>query len=456
MVDAHSSPAFADQRRISVDGHQPGLPAQEKPGLRDLPFPGHLPVPGCRCRSVRIEAVVPDLVELPVRDVDEEPCDEAGDAVRDILPAAFPAFLEPVVLVRIVVPGHRPGLLVEAVDSPLADRRMGGVSGDVSREHREIRQAVCLPSRPADIEPFPVLLLRLPGQAPESACLPWRILPEPSFHRRKEGVPESLPHGFEGEERDMAELPVAGRIALGDEDMEMGMPFQVPAERVEERYEPELPVLLLSGNRGALEDRSVEGLRDRIEQDVEPAAVFPEPRPEPLRHREDELPVRDVVQLLLDGKRDQVPVLLPAGRAEPGLAGEPDEDVVVAFRAFRNPVPVLQLAAFERLLHVLDDRRPCQLRRILLLEILPAFLDDVPDADLSALSPRLEGVAESAYEIGQGVASGVSRNQKPLTELAFLVVGLLCEVRMRITAPLHDDMLASAHRKRLARRLATR
>lgn len=118
MVDAHSSPAFADQRRISVDGHQPGLPAQEKPGLRDLPFPGHLLVPGYRCRSVRIEAVVPDLVELPVRDVDEEPCDEAGDAVRDILPAAFPAFLEPVVLVRIVVPGHRPGLLVEAVDSP--------------------------------------------------------------------------------------------------------------------------------------------------------------------------------------------------------------------------------------------------------------------------------------------------------------------------------------------------
>lgn len=168
------------------------------------------------------------------------------------------------------------------------------------------------------------------------------------------------------------------------------------------------------------------------------------------------MPVRDVVQLLLDGKRDQVPVLLPAGRAEPGLAGEPDEDVVVAFQAFRNPVPVLQLAAFERLLHVLDDRRPCQLRRVLLLEILPAFLDDVPDADLSALSPRLEGVAESAYEIGQGVASGVSRNQKPLTELAFLVVGLLCEVRMRITAPLHDDMLASAYRKRLARGLATR
>lgn len=96
MVDVHSSPASADQRRISVDGHQPGLPAQEKPGLRDLPFPGHLPVPGYRCRSVRIEAVVPDLVELPVRDVDEEPCDEAGDAVPDILPAAFPAFFDDV------------------------------------------------------------------------------------------------------------------------------------------------------------------------------------------------------------------------------------------------------------------------------------------------------------------------------------------------------------------------
>ena len=138
MVDAHSSPAFAEQGRIAVDGHQPVLPAQEKPGLRDLPFPGHLPVPGYRCRSVRIEPVVPDLVELPVRDVDEEPCDEAGDGIRHVLPPPLLPFLQPVVLVRVVVPGHRPGLLAEAVDSPLADRRMGGVSGDVSREHREV------------------------------------------------------------------------------------------------------------------------------------------------------------------------------------------------------------------------------------------------------------------------------------------------------------------------------
>ena len=91
MVDAHSSPAFAEQGRIAVDRHQPVLPAEEPPDFRALQLRGHLPV------------------------------------------------------ARVVVPGHGPRLLVEAVDSPFADRRMGGVSCDVSREHREVRMRVMAP-----------------------------------------------------------------------------------------------------------------------------------------------------------------------------------------------------------------------------------------------------------------------------------------------------------------------
>ena len=48
-------------------------------------------------------------------------------------------------------------------------------------------------------------------------------------------------------------------------------------------------------------------------------------------------------------------------------------------------------------------------------ELLAVLHEKIP-----SLSPCLQGVAEHAYEIGQGLASGVSRNQKPLTELAFL------------------------------------
>ena len=76
--------------------------------------------------------------------------------------------------------------------------------------------------------------------------------------------------------------------------------------------------------------------------------------------------------------------------------------------------------------------------------------------DLPSLSPRLEGVAEPAYEIGEDGVPRVSRSAKPVMELALLEIGLLREVRMRVMAPLHADILASGIPKRLALRLATR
>ena len=456
MVDAHSSPAFAEQGRIAVDRHQPVLPAEEPPDFRALQLRGHLPVARARTRPVGVEPVVPDLVELPVRDVDEEACDEPGDGIRHVLPPPLLPFLQPVVLVRVVVPGHGPCLLVEAVDSPFADRRMGGVSCDVSREHREVCQPVRLPSRAVHVEAVRVLSLRTAGLQPEGALLVRRVLPEPFFPSGEELVPESLPHRLEGEVGDMVQLPVVRGIALRDQHMEMRMPFQVSSERVEERYEPELPFFSLPCQGRASEQGLAERLPHGFEQHVQPAPVFPEPGPEPLRNGEDELPVRDVVELLLDRCGYPVAVLLPAGGTEPRLAREADDGVVVAFRAFRYPVPVFQLAAFQRLLHVLDDRRPGQLGCVLLLEVRPALLDDVHDPDLPPLSPCLQGVAEHAYEIGEDGVPRVSCSAKPVMELALLEIGLLREVRMRVMAPLHADILASGIRKRLALRLATR
>ena len=105
---------------------------------------------------------------------------------------------------------------------------------------------------------------------------------------------------------------------------------------------------------------------------------------------------------------------------------------------------------------LLDDRRPGQLGCVLLLEVRPALLDDVHNSDLPPLSPCLHGVAEPAYEIGEDWVPRVSRSAKPVMELALLEIGLLREVRMRVMAPLHADILASGIRKRLALRLATR
>ena len=446
MADPHSSPAFADQRGIPVDGHQHALPPQEAPVFRVLPPRRHSLVHGSSRRSVRIEPVVPDLLELAVRYVDDESGDERGDGVGHVHSSPLPALLEPVVLVRVVVPGHGALPSVEPVDPSFAYRRVRGIARHVLRKLDEVRPPVCLPSRAPDIEPLRVLRLRRARVRPEGPYPARRVLLQPSFHRRQERVHESLSPRLEGEVGDVPE-PSSGGIAFRDQDVEVRMPLQVSPEGVEERDEAEPAVLFLPCGRGISRHRLGERLRHRGEQDVEHAAVLPEPWSQPLRHGKDELSVGDPVELLADGCRNPVPVFFSARGAEPRFAGEQDEDVVAAPGAFRDHVSVLQLSASEGLLHALDDSGPGESVHVFSLEGLPPLIEDVPDPDLAALSSCLQAVVEGPDEVRERVAPGRGCRKEPVAELPLPVIRVRLEVRMREMPSFHIDIVTSGQEK---------
>ena len=177
------------------------------------------------------------------------------------------------------MPDHLVFFLAELVDPPFAYRRMGSVSGDIFRELGKVGQPVGLHSWAVDIESLTVFPFCRPGGLPECACLFRRVLPEPFFHFRKKREHEPFPHGIEREEGDVMKLSVLCRIAFGDKHMKMGMPLQIPSERMEKRYEPQLAVLPLLRKGRACEDSFVERGCDGIEKDVQHSSVLPEPAP---------------------------------------------------------------------------------------------------------------------------------------------------------------------------------
>ena len=188
---------------------------------------------------------------------------------------------------------------------------------------------------------------------------------------------------------------------------------------------------------------------DGIEKDVKRSAVLPEPAPQHLRDRKDELPVRHVIELFPDRRRDHVPVFLSAGRAEPGLACESDDVGVVAFGAFRDHESHVEPSALQRPLDAFDHSRPLQPCDVFLLEILPSCLEYVDDPVLASFPSGLRAVVEKPDQVCEGVASCMAGNVKTVAEKHFLVIGVLLEVRMRIISLFHINMVTCVYRKRL-------
>lgn len=121
------------------------------------------------------------------------------------------------------------------------------------------------------------------------------VLAQPSLHGREKLVHEPFPHCLEREEQNVVHLSVVGGIAFRHKDMQVWMPLQVTAERVQERYVAELPLLTCRGKRSLSEYRILKGIGDGREEHVKHPAVLPEPWAEHLRDGEDELPVGNVV-----------------------------------------------------------------------------------------------------------------------------------------------------------------
>lgn len=92
----------------------------------------------------------------------------------------------------------------------------------------------------------------------------------PHFGQMSTG--ESLDAGFKHPKKDVELdflLAPAAQAPLRHQDVDVRVPFHVPAERVEERYEAEPPFLLPVGERGLAPQKGVEGPADGIEKRVE-------------------------------------------------------------------------------------------------------------------------------------------------------------------------------------------
>ena len=135
VVYHHPRAAFAPGR-IVAEGHPQALGpcvALRHPG--ELRRREEQPGLGLGLAFVRVEAVVPYLLEPLVGDVDEQPFDEVLGALGDILPPPLLGLVpDVVVLVRVVEPGDRHRHRVEGGYPPLRDGGVGGVPGDVARQ----------------------------------------------------------------------------------------------------------------------------------------------------------------------------------------------------------------------------------------------------------------------------------------------------------------------------------
>ncbi|MCU7378805.1 hypothetical protein OBO34_10610 [Clostridiales Family XIII bacterium ASD5510] len=169
----------------------------------------------------------------------------------------------------------------------------------------------------------------------QQGCHP--LLPE---HGVRE-VPELLPF------RDLTGSP------LGDEHMDVRVPFQVTAEGMQcgDHARPEVLLMVLAVKPVG------EYLGGGPEEDMEEAAVLTEVGAQLLRDGEDNMAVPAVDELEGDGIGTVRLVGGAAGVAETAVAAERDEFVCAAVRAYVEGAAEVRVTAVDSLLHLRPDNR---------------------------------------------------------------------------------------------------
>ena len=314
--------------------------------------------------------------------MDEQPFDEVLGALGDILPPPLLGLVPGVVvLVRVVEPGDRHRHRVEGGYPPLRDGGVGGVPGDVARQLRDVPggRVPARELRPVYVVSLRVPLPQLPLQKPHRPLLVLaQALLAEGVDPREERVHEGEAEEVEGEEVVLAEVAGAVHVPLGDEYVQVRVPLHVPPEGVEEADEAGLPALPPVGLRRVFLKKEGEGVVRGGEEGVEHRLpVPPEERPQLLRNGEDELAVGDLEAFGGHLGAPGVPVFLPAARADPGVAGEPDHVEIAAFRAFVVDVAVGEVVAADELLDAGDEPRPPEPLGVALLERRPRSPEDL-------------------------------------------------------------------------------
>ncbi len=329
--------------------------------------------------------------------MDQELLDELLGAFLDVLPALFLGLVADVaVLVRVVEPTHDHRLRVEGLDPPLGDRGVRGVPGDVVGQLGDVAGGRPLVGelRAVDVVALGVLLAQALHEQPHRPALARRQLRlAEGVHPGEQLVHEGEAEEVEGEEVELVEPPVLVHPALGDEGVDVRVPLEVAPEGVEEAHEAELPALAPVGLRRVLPEQQAERLVDGGEEGVQHRLpVRSEEAPQLMGYGEDELPVGHLEALGGHLGAPGVPVFLPAARAHPRVAGEPDHVEVAALRAFVVEVAVGEVVAADELLDAGDEAGPGEQAGVFLLEGGPRRPDYLPDRDVALELPGVVAV----------------------------------------------------------------
>jgi len=397
VVYLHPRAAFAPGRIVAEGLPQALGPCVVLRHLGELRRREEQPGIGLGLALVRVEAVVPYLLEPLVGDVDEQPFDEVLGALGDVLPPPLLGLvLDVVVLVRVVEPRDRHRLRVEGGYPPLRDGGVRGVPRYVVRQLRDVpgRGLPAGELRAVDVVALGVFLPQLLLEQPHRPLLRYAELRlAEAVDPRKEGVHEGEPEEVEGEEIVFVERAGAVHVPLGDEYVQVRMPLHVPPEGVEEADEAELPAFPPEGLRRMFFQQQGEGVVRGGEKGVEHRLpVLPEERPQLLRHGEDELAVGHIEAFAGDLGAPGVPVFLPAAWAHPRVAGEPHHVEIAAFRAFVVDVAVGEVVASDEALDRLDEAGPGEQAGVFLLEGGPRRLDYLLDRDVALELPGVVAV----------------------------------------------------------------
>lgn len=133
----------------------------------------------------------------------------------------------------------------------------------------------------------------------------------------------------------------------------MGIPFQVPAEGMQDHDKPrsEIHGLVLLGKHAG--NNTAYGMEKAVKQ----GAVIQEKLPEALVNGKDAVPVGDINQL--KGHRGSAlhGVLIAAGRAETAVAAEGDKFEFTTGRAAVHSPAESRVATMDHLIDVFDDGR---------------------------------------------------------------------------------------------------
>ena len=261
------------------------------------------------------------------------------------------------------------------------------------------------------------------------------LVEEAAVHEQAEhGAAEGLAEGgavVGGPAGPAHEGAVGSEAAVGDDEMEMGMPVGQRAVGLETGDDPDPEVGLPRGGADARGDDAGRQPREIAEEGPAVEAVGPEP----LGDREDHLAVRDGGEERLvqpEGPAGQ-PLGVAAGAEVAALAGEGEQVLVGAGVAADAGEAVLQDAAGEKPVdHRGDDGAP---RAVGMGEPLVVDQAQVPEAALEQAIER--GGARPARPVdgrGPGQGLGARRRANPM-----LVV---CDSRTRRSSPLSSSSVA--------------